>query len=153
MCLWLTCPNVLAKPHLWIIELKNGQDNRLTTEFITTGIMPALDEVERQWRAQWGQAQQQKKKELGNGALIITGRQDQDKFFSNGGCSAGHNVFAAANCPVRPRLRRRKQQPRFYCNVLPAYAVDRCFLTGLVFTTPCYRRLQSNGAKSFDFSE
>ena len=56
----------------------------MTVEFVNKGIMPALDEVERQWRAQWGKANETKKKELGKGALIFVGRRDQDKFFSNG---------------------------------------------------------------------
>ena len=73
-----------AKPHLWIIELKNGIDNRLTSAFINTGIKPALDEVERQWRDSWGKSQETGDKKLGKGALIIVGRRDQDKFFSNG---------------------------------------------------------------------
>jgi hypothetical protein len=103
----------------------------LTTEFITTGIMPALDEVERRWRVQWGQAQQQKKKELGNGALIITGRRDQDKFFSNGARiyavptrrSGGSDI---PESPSRLGLRESHQGPQ----LLPWY------VSGLVVFKP-----------------
>ncbi len=46
--------------------------------------MPALDIVERQWRVQRHTALETKNTEGGKGALIIVGRRDQDKFFSNG---------------------------------------------------------------------
>ena len=46
--------------------------------------MPALDMVEREWRGQLRAAKQSNDKEGGKGALIIVGRRDQDKFFSNG---------------------------------------------------------------------
>lgn len=73
-----------AKPSLWIIELHNGEDNRLTLELVDNGLKPALDTVEREWRKQWRAAQNAKNSEAGKGALIIVGRKDQDKFFSNG---------------------------------------------------------------------
>ena len=40
--------------------------------------------VEREWRGQLRAAKQSNDKEGGKGALIIVGRRDQDKFFSNG---------------------------------------------------------------------
>ena len=46
--------------------------------------MPALDIVEREWRAQLRTALQNNDKEGGKGSLIIVGKRDQDKFFSNG---------------------------------------------------------------------
>lgn len=48
------------------------------------GLKPALDAVEKDWRDSWRTAKQAKDKEGGKGALIIVGRRDQDKFFSNG---------------------------------------------------------------------
>ncbi|KAG5645563.1 hypothetical protein DXG03_005839 [Asterophora parasitica] len=72
------------KPSLWVIELHNGQDSRLTVDLVDRGLKPALDAVERDWREQWRAAQKAKDKEGGKGALIIVGRKDQDKFFSNG---------------------------------------------------------------------
>jgi len=44
--------------------------------------------VEREWREQMRAAQASNDKEGARGALIIVGRRDQDKFFSNGeyGC-------------------------------------------------------------------
>ncbi|TEB34690.1 ClpP/crotonase [Coprinellus micaceus] len=132
------------KPHLWIIELKNGQDNRLTTEFITTGIMPALDEVERRWRVQWGQAQQQKKKELGNGALIITGRRDQDKFFSNGldfeKAIKDLNFFPVTFDPMLTRILT------FPIPVIAAIN-GHAFAGGLMLSLACDYRVMTDGTK------
>lgn len=75
---------MVAKPHLWVIELHNGQDSRLTTTLINKGLRPALDAVEKHWRGRWRKAWDAGDKEGGKGALIIVGRRDQDKFFSNG---------------------------------------------------------------------
>jgi Delta3-Delta2-enoyl-CoA isomerase len=51
---------------------------------IRNALMPALDAVERAWREVWRPAQETKDKMGGKGALIITGKLGQDKFFSNG---------------------------------------------------------------------
>ncbi|KAJ4480076.1 ClpP/crotonase-like domain-containing protein [Lentinula aciculospora] len=74
------------KKSLWIIELHNGQDSRLTHELINSGLKPALNTVEKEWRESWRTHMRDQKanKEEGKGALIIVGRRDQDKFFSNG---------------------------------------------------------------------
>lgn len=69
---------------LWVLELHNGDDSRLTHDLISKAILPALDEVERSWRQQWREAQKTKNKESGRGALIIVGNRKQNKFFSNG---------------------------------------------------------------------
>ncbi|KZS92657.1 ClpP/crotonase [Sistotremastrum niveocremeum HHB9708] len=69
---------------VWILELHNGEDNRLTDIFIRDSIMPALDHVEREWRQGWRSAQAAKDPKKGAGALIIVGKRGQDKFFSNG---------------------------------------------------------------------
>ncbi|KAF8222085.1 ClpP/crotonase [Tricholoma matsutake] len=71
------------KPFLWIIEIHNGHDNRLTSTVLNQGFKPALDAVERDWREQWRTAKRNKDKNGGKGAVIIVGRRDQDKFFSN----------------------------------------------------------------------
>ncbi|KAG6832821.1 hypothetical protein H0H92_009440 [Tricholoma furcatifolium] len=72
------------KPSLWIIELLNPPDSRLTLDLVDRGMKPALDAVERDWRQQWRASQQTKDKTGGKGALIIVGQRGQDKFFSNG---------------------------------------------------------------------
>lgn len=74
----------IAKQSLWVIELHNGEDNRLTAVMIDQALKPALDAVEKHWRDQWRPAQKVKGKEGAKGALIIVGKQNQDKFFSNG---------------------------------------------------------------------
>lgn len=56
----------------------------MTVDLVDHGLKPALDAVERHWREQWRVAQRTKDKDGGKGALIIVGRKDQDKFFSNG---------------------------------------------------------------------
>ncbi|KAH8100902.1 ClpP/crotonase [Cristinia sonorae] len=75
------------KPSLWVIEMHNGADSRLSTTFLAECLMPALDAVERDWRKglKVGPATHDAKgKEGGRGALIIVGNRSQDKFFSNG---------------------------------------------------------------------
>ena len=47
-----------------------------------------MDVVEREWREGWRKAQGVKDKIGGEGAVIIVGRKDQDKFFSNGELSS-----------------------------------------------------------------
>jgi hypothetical protein len=70
-----------ASPALWVIELHNGDDSRLTHELINHGLKPALDAVERDWRT----ARLAKKTDdASHGALVIVGKRGQDKFFSNG---------------------------------------------------------------------
>ena len=75
----------IAKSSLWIIELHNGEDNRLTQTLVDQAFKPALDIVERHWRKQWRTAKRaMDKPEEGGGALIIVGKRSQNKFFSNG---------------------------------------------------------------------
>jgi Delta3-Delta2-enoyl-CoA isomerase len=78
----------LASATLWIIELHNGIDNRLTEVLVEKAIKPALDVVEKEWRETWRASKAKGKaaaEDEGKGALIIVGKRDQDKFFSNGG--------------------------------------------------------------------
>ncbi|KAJ7454805.1 ClpP/crotonase-like domain-containing protein [Mycena latifolia] len=72
------------KEAVWVIEMHNGLDNRLTPDLVDLAIKPALDAVERHWRDQWRAVQNSKDKTGGNGAVVLVGRRDQDKFFSNG---------------------------------------------------------------------
>lgn len=73
-----------AQEAIWIIELHNGQDSRLTTRMIDEALRPALDVVEHSWHAARDKQVNDVKDSKGAGALIIVGRRDQDKFFSNG---------------------------------------------------------------------
>lgn len=97
LCLTVSVPNGATHPHsrqlehsatssTWLIELHHGEDNRLTPTLINDALQPALDVVERDWSAGREAAQARKEKELdgARGALIIVGKRNQDKFFSNG---------------------------------------------------------------------
>jgi hypothetical protein len=70
-----------------VIELHNGVHNVLALTFVNDAIRPALDVVEEEWRKSL-QALKAKGKSAGpdegKGALIIIGKRDQNKFFSNG---------------------------------------------------------------------
>jgi hypothetical protein len=70
-----------------VIELHNGVHNVLALTFVNDAIRPALDVVEEEWRKSL-QAVKTKGKSAGpdegKGALIIIGKRDQNKFFSNG---------------------------------------------------------------------
>ncbi|KAI0925905.1 hypothetical protein AcV5_008512 [Taiwanofungus camphoratus] len=71
-------------PSIWLIELHSGEDSRLTDVLFDKALHPALDIVERDWRERWRIAQKNKDKDGGRGALVIVGKRDQSKFFSNG---------------------------------------------------------------------
>ena len=76
-----------ATPKLWVIELHNGVHNVLTLAFINGAIRPALDVVEKEWRRSLDATKAKGKSagpDEGKGALIIVGKRDQNKFFSNG---------------------------------------------------------------------
>jgi hypothetical protein len=75
-----------AEPTIWVLELHNGQDSRITASLIRDAFMPALDAVERDWRAARRGKDIAKEKDMsvGAGALVIVGNKSQDKFFSNG---------------------------------------------------------------------
>jgi Delta3-Delta2-enoyl-CoA isomerase len=75
-----------AHEHVWVIEMHNGPDNRLTQD-MCMAIIPALDVVEKSWRDAWRAASNDKgdkEKTSASGALIIVANRKQHKFFSNG---------------------------------------------------------------------
>ncbi len=75
---------------IWLLELRNGRDNRLTGEMCREVISPALDVVEKEWRETRNKAIAEGTKGAGAGSLVITGPQDQMKFFRyDGHCSRG----------------------------------------------------------------
>jgi Delta3-Delta2-enoyl-CoA isomerase len=70
-----------------VIELHNGVHNVLALTFINDAIRPVLDVVEEEWRKSLKVSKMKGKSagpDEGKGALIIVGRRDQNKFFSNG---------------------------------------------------------------------
>ncbi|KAG8885654.1 hypothetical protein FRB97_000097 [Tulasnella sp. 331] len=70
------------QPSLWLLELRNGVDNRLTGEMLQMVITPALNLVEKEWRSQWRESSSKTQSSAGKasraGSLIISGPLDQD---------------------------------------------------------------------------
>jgi len=56
----------------------------LVKALINDAFKPALQIVEREWRKEREEGKAKKYKNAGAAALVIVGRLDQDKFFSNG---------------------------------------------------------------------
>jgi len=132
------------KPHLWVIELHNGQDNRLTTTLVNQGLRPALDAVEKHWRERWRNAWDAGDKEGGRGALIIVGRRDQDKFFSNGldfeKVRHDPNFFPETFNPLLARL---------LLFPIPTIAAinGHCYAGGFMLSLACDYRIMTDGTK------
>ncbi|KAH8822818.1 ClpP/crotonase-like domain-containing protein [Flagelloscypha sp. PMI_526] len=103
---------------LWILELHHGQDSRLTVELIDGGVKPA--------------------------ALIIVGRKDQDKFFSNGldlaAAAANPNFFPTTFNPLLARL---------LTFPLPTIAAinGHAFAGGCMLSLACDYRIMVDGLK------
>ncbi|KAG5720931.1 hypothetical protein E4T56_gene865 [Termitomyces sp. T112] len=146
---------------LWIIELHNGIDNRLTLDLIERGLKPALDAVERDWREHWRTAQKNKDKTGGKGALIIVGKRSQDKFFSNGldlpNVIPNPNFFPATFNPLLVRL---LTFPSKYSNIwtdnrlltrvsVPTIAAinGHCYAGGFMLSLVCDYRVMTDGSK------
>lgn len=51
---------------------------------INDAFKPALQIVEREWRKERAEGKAKNNKNAGTAALVIVGRLDQEKFFSNG---------------------------------------------------------------------
>ncbi|KAF8656871.1 hypothetical protein AX16_002417 [Volvariella volvacea WC 439] len=132
------------KDHLWLIELHNGQDSRLTVDLVDHGLKPALDAVEQHWRENWRAARLAKDKSGGKGALIIVGKRDQDKFFSNGldfpNVVANPNFFPVTFNPLLSRL---------LTFPIPTIAAinGHCFAGGFMFSLACDYRVMTDGSK------
>ncbi|KAK0485093.1 ClpP/crotonase-like domain-containing protein [Armillaria novae-zelandiae] len=136
----LTHPN----EWLWIIELHHSNDNRLTLEMVDYGIKPALDAVERDWRAQWRTAQQNKDTEGAKGALIFVGARNQDKFFSNGldypSVVANLNFFPVTYNPLLARLLT------FPIPTITAIN-GHCFAGSMMLALACDYRVMTDGSQ------
>ncbi|KAH9481638.1 Enoyl-CoA delta isomerase 3 [Psilocybe cubensis] len=131
------------KPSLWILELHHGVDNRLTQTLINKAIMPALDAVEREWRVHQRASVANKKPEEGKGALIIVGKKDQDKFFSNGLDFADSlkdpNFFQLTFNPMLTRL---------LTFPIPTIAAinGHCYAGGFMLSLVCDYRVMTDGS-------
>jgi len=132
------------KPSLWVIELHNGQDSRLTDTLINHGLMPALNAVEKHWREQWSEAKAQKSQDAGGGALIIVGKNGQDKFFSNGldfvNASKDPSFFPQTFNPMLVRL---------LTFPIPTIAAinGHAFAAGFILALACDYRVMADGSK------
>jgi hypothetical protein len=74
-----------ASADIWVVELHNGNDSRLTGTLIFDGLLPALDSVEQSWSDMRRAARSDNSAHGGlGGALVIVGNRNQHKFFSNG---------------------------------------------------------------------
>jgi len=102
--------------------LHNGEDSRLTARLIDDALRPALDVVERHWENNRlaGSEHPDPKSNAGEGALIIVGKRDQDKFFSNG------FVYDSV-----------KNDPGFFTGL---YSYSRWLLAILMLFYPRYRK-------------
>ncbi|EIN09726.1 ClpP/crotonase [Punctularia strigosozonata HHB-11173 SS5] len=114
---------------IWVIEMHNGEDSRITPTFIDHGFKPALDLVEKEWRDAWHQGYTSGNKDLGAGALIIVGNRKQDKFFSN--------------ATLNPFLRRLLTFP------IPTVAAinGHCFAAGMMISLCCDYRVMTDASK------
>ncbi|KAJ7678537.1 ClpP/crotonase-like domain-containing protein [Mycena rosella] len=132
------------KETVWVIELHNGLDNRLTPDFVDLAIKPAFDAVEAHWRDQWRAVQNAKDKSAGNGAVILVGRRDQDKFFSNGldltQVVPNGNFFPKT---FNPLLERVLKFP------IPTICAinGHCFAGGFMFSLAFDYRVMTDGSK------
>ncbi|KAF9648801.1 ClpP/crotonase [Thelephora ganbajun] len=121
-------------PKLWVIELHNGVDNVLALTFINDAIRPALDVVEDEWKKSLKAAKAKGKSvgpDEGKGALIIIGKRNQNKFFSN-----GLDFAHAVRDPV----------PFF---IVPTVAAinGHCFAGGMILALCCDYRVMTDGGK------
>ncbi|KAF8207188.1 ClpP/crotonase-like domain-containing protein [Mycena galopus ATCC 62051] len=132
------------KDTLWVIELHNGPDNRLVPNLVDHALKPALDAVELHWRNQWRVVQDAKDKSGGNGAVIIVGRKDQDKFFSNGldlsFVPFNGNFFSMTFNPLLERL------IKFPIPTICAIN-GHCFAGGFMMSLACDYRVMTDGSK------
>jgi len=124
--------------------MHNGHDNRLTPELVNNGLKPALDAVEKHWRDEWRIAQAAKDKDGGKGAVIIVGRLDQDKFFSNGlDFAVSSKDITFFPYTFNPLLTRLLSFP------LPTVAAinGHCFAGGFMLSLACDYRVMTDGSK------
>jgi enoyl-CoA hydratase/carnithine racemase len=131
-------------PTVWQIELHNGPENRLVKTLINDALKPALETVERAWRKESAEGKARKEKHAGAAALVIVGRLDQEKFFSNGfdfpSVLSDPAWFTATFDPLLLSL---------LTFPLPTVAAinGHCFAAGAIISLACDYRVMTDGAK------
>ncbi|KAG8886833.1 hypothetical protein FRB98_000915, partial [Tulasnella sp. 332] len=77
---------IVDRKNIWLLELQNGAENRLSVELMQKAINPALDIVEKEHFKLRNTPPESTPEgaEYKGGALIITGLRSQSKFFCNG---------------------------------------------------------------------
>ncbi|GAA6062515.1 hypothetical protein JCM10212_001565 [Sporobolomyces blumeae] len=70
---------VVSRPAeaVWMLRMENAPDNRLTPDFITKSLLPALDHIETEYYKACERGMKQ-------GSMILAGEGTKGKFFSNG---------------------------------------------------------------------
>ncbi|KAG9315254.1 ClpP crotonase [Chiua virens] len=134
---------------LWIIELHNGEDSRITAQLIDDALKPALDIVEKHWLdnrlAPLADSQNPtSKSDAGEGALIIVGKRDQDKFFSN-----GFEYDSIKNDPGFFTDTANPLYARLLTFPIPTIAAinGHCFAGGCMLALCCDYRVMTDGSK------
>ncbi|KAG2147662.1 ClpP/crotonase-like domain-containing protein [Suillus clintonianus] len=128
---------------IWIVELHDGQDSRLTTRMIDEALRPALDMVERSWCAMRDKQANDGTNKRG-GALIIVGRRDQDKFFSNGfDYETVKGNLSFFNDTANPLFARLLTYP------IPTIAAinGHAFAAGMMLSLACDYRVMTDGSR------
>ncbi|KAG6332491.1 hypothetical protein ID866_6593 [Astraeus odoratus] len=134
---------------VWVIELHNGEDSRLTKRMVDDALRPALDVVEKHWTRNRSSVSAGQKKDTskgvdGAGALIIVGKRDQDKFFSNG--------FEYESVKNNPRFLTETANPlfsRLLTFPIPTIAAinGHCFAAGMMLALSCDYRVMTDGTR------
>ncbi|VDB85492.1 unnamed protein product [Peniophora sp. CBMAI 1063] len=133
-------------PTVWQLEIHHAPDNRLTRAVVQTGLRPALDAAESEWRTARNAALKAKDKSAtaGAGALVIVGMRGQAKFFSNGfdyqSVVADPTWFTDVFDPFLVRL---------LTFPMPTVAAinGHCFAAGLITSLACDYRVMTDGSK------
>lgn len=141
----------ISHPHagLWVMELHNGEDSRLTKRMIDDAIRPALDVVEEHWNRNKASSpttwsKKGTSEDGGDGALIIIGKRNQDKFFSNGfeyESVKGNPIFFTET--ANPLFARLLTFP------IPTIAAinGHCFAAGMMLALSCDYRIMTDGSR------
>ncbi|KAI0316723.1 ClpP/crotonase-like domain-containing protein [Amylostereum chailletii] len=137
-------------PYLWQLEFHNGQDNRLTRSLLVDAFAPALNLVEKEWRVKYQAAKvatkagQQTDPNAGSGALVLVGKIDQDKFFSN-----GFDLPSVIEDPLWFPVTFDPIIVRLLTFPIPTVAAinGHCFAAGVLLSLACDYRVMIDGSK------